>query len=156
MSGKIVPVLLNVRMADGSFAKRTIYAEEGMTFIFGSQTYQVKNDGKAVNMDAMYYAAIGGVSQEVAENDPHNKDFYVLTDSDITNAYNNRHDLANLNNLQGHINIAQDRLGTNARLRTSPETGNATDLNPRQGGLTIQLRDSHNKTAGQISIFKSK
>lgn len=151
--GKIVPVQLNVIMTNGKSEKRTIYAEEGMTFLYGGKTYQVKNDGKSITMDAKFYATLGGVSQEIRENDPHNNDYYVLTNADISNAYNNRFDTGTL---QGHINNAQTRLGTGVSLKTSPETGNATDLTPREGGLTIQLRDNHNHSAGSVSIFKAK
>ena len=153
--GNIIPVHLKVNI-NGKFEPRTIYAEEGMTLLFGDKSFIVQKDAKDVVMDAKYYAALGGVSQEIRENDPHNDNFYVLTNSDVSNAYKNRKNLESQKALQNHINIAQDRLGTNTMLRISPETGNSTDLSPREGGLTIHLRDSHNKSAGSISIFKAK
>lgn len=153
--GDIVPVNLKVNI-NGKYEPRTIYAEEGMTFLFGDKSFIVKKGAKDVVMDAKYYATLGGVSQEVREKDSHNDNFYVLTNSDVANAYKNRNDSESQRALQNHVNIAQDRLGTNARLRTSAETGNSRDLSPREGGLTIHLRDSHNKSAGSISIFKAK
>ena len=153
--GDIVPVQLNVKMSNGKYEKRTIYAEEGMTFLFGGQSFQVTKNAKEITMDAKFYATLGGVSQEIRENDSHNNNYYVLTNADVTNAYNKRHDLGSQGQLQLHINNAQGRLNTGVSLRTSPETGNATDLNPRQGGLTIHLRDSHNHSAGSVSVFKA-
>ncbi len=151
--GNIIPVKLSV-CVNGKYEPRTIYAEEGMSISFGGKSYKFTKDAKAIVMDAKYYAALGGVSQEVRENDPHNKDSYVLTNSDVANIYNNRHDGFGI--LQNHVNSAQDRLDTGSKLKTSPETGNATDVNPQQNGLTIHLRDSHNKSTGSISIFKAK
>jgi len=153
MGNGIIPVQLNVRMSDGHFEKRTIYVEEGMTFKYGGKVFEAKKGAKEITMDAKFYATLGGISRGVKENNPHNDKFYVLTNSDITDAYNHRHDENPW--VQRYINDTQVRLGTGANLSIDPSRGNGTNLNPQPGSLHIVLKDLNNKPAGEISVFKA-
>lgn len=153
MSDGIIPVNLNVKMRDGNYEKRTMYVQEGMVIKYGDKVFVARKDAKEITMDAKFYATLGGISQSVKENDPHNDKFYVLTNSDITDVYNHRHDEDP--KVQRQINYTQVRLETGASLSIDPQKGNGTNLNPQPGSLHIFLKDADNKPAGEVSVFKA-